>query len=141
MPHLRVPGEHPGGVVPVESSATPPTNPRVPGTTRGDWDCPRESRLRWQRFRGDNVPSCWCSPALQRDLSEVSTIAVERCLPAGVVLVAPHNAVSVFRIDLHDPGLTTTAFTADQGATGASKQVDDSVTYLAAVQQSTLDQF
>src|ERR1022692_3789887 len=40
----------------LEGFVIPQTNLTAPGKVLGDWDCRRESRLRWRQFRVDSVP-------------------------------------------------------------------------------------
>ena len=76
-----------------------------------------------------------------RDLVERPPVAVQDRLLAGVLLIAPHDAVGVLRIDLHQPRLAAAALAPDQRRARAAEQVRDDVAGLAAVQQRALDQF
>jgi hypothetical protein len=79
--------------------------------------------------------------AFGRDLlKRFSFVTIQNCFLADVFLPSPDNAVCVLRIDLHQPGFTAAALTADQRRARASEEIGHDIAGLAAVDQSTLDE-
>lgn len=69
-------------------------------------------RLDSRDLASASIHSRRCSHAFQRDFIERAALAVEYRLLACVLLVPANNAVSVFRIDLHQSRVTPPAFAA-----------------------------
>ena len=72
--------------------------------------------------------------------SKRSAVPVQHRALARVLLEAPHDAVRVFRIDLHQPRTASAALAGDERGARASEQIRDDVSGLAAVEQCALDQ-
>ena len=75
------------------------------------------------------------------DSFEGPPVLGEHCLLTAVLLPTSDNTIGVPGIDFHQPRFPPTALTADQRRARPAKEVRYEIPGLAAIDQSTFDQF
>jgi hypothetical protein len=98
------------------------------------------------RFDGRNLPaaacdSCWHLQSFLADFVEGTLVAIEHRGSAGVLLPAGDDHVGIFWVDLGQTRFAIAALAPNQRRPGASKQVEDDVANLSAVDERALDRF